>query len=319
MADPYYPRAPPEFDRQVSSYPKLYRPVVSNDDHHHHHGPFVPVPLSDVITEQPIQSYGSQISTGLPVTFGTSSSSRPGQASSMMSPTQIGIPLPGLEILDRIPFLKVHDLGLFSGGSICSPGYRIHNMQGDMVLRGKTDTLFCPFDSKHKSVFIKDLNEEVIFQVKFTPSICECDSEEKRCFAVFSPVYENPFGAVMFEAGQLKYSLKILNALEGETFAVQFLGSSDISIKGADGTIVAIINIQRKRGETLKYTLTFTEEISSANKALFLGCIVTLDLVSCEADCSKCICLSPFLVGCLTILGLTLFSHTATTKTSSIK
>ena len=34
----------------------------------------------------------------------------------------------------------------------------------------------------------------------------------------------------MFEAGQLKYSLKILNALEGETFAVTFIGSSDISV-----------------------------------------------------------------------------------------
>lgn len=71
-------------------------------------------------------------------------------------------------------------VGLLSGGLVCSPGYRIHNMQGDLVLRGKTDTLFCPFDSKHKSVFIKDLNEEVIFQVKFTPSICECDSEVRK-------------------------------------------------------------------------------------------------------------------------------------------
>lgn len=55
--------------------------------------------------------------------------------------------------------------------------------------------------------------------------------QEKRCFAVFSPVFENPFGAILFEAGQLKYSLKILNALEGETFAVQFLGSQDVSVR----------------------------------------------------------------------------------------
>ena len=88
----------------------MYRPIVPNEDHHHHHGPFVPVPLSDVITEQPIQSYGSQISTGLPVTFGTSARSSQA-APAMMSPGTIGIPLPGLEILDRIPFLKVHDLG----------------------------------------------------------------------------------------------------------------------------------------------------------------------------------------------------------------
>lgn len=54
--------------------------------------------------------------------------------------------------------------------------------------------------------------------------------QEKRCFAVFSPVFENPFGAILFEAGQLKYSMKILNALEGETFAVQFLGSQDVSV-----------------------------------------------------------------------------------------
>ena len=39
---------------------------------------------------------------------------------------------------------------------------------------------------------------------------------------------------------------------------------------------MAIINIQKKRGETQKYTLTFTEEISSANKALFIACILTL-------------------------------------------
>lgn len=31
-------------------------------------------------------------------------------------------------------------------------------------------------------------------------------------------------------------------------------------IKGADGSIVAIINIHRKRGEGQKYTLTFMEE-----------------------------------------------------------
>lgn len=57
-----------------------------------------------------------------------------------------------------------------------------------------------------------------------------CAFQEKRCFAVFSPVFENPFGAILFEAGQLKYSMKILNALEGETFAVQFLGSQDVSV-----------------------------------------------------------------------------------------
>jgi hypothetical protein len=54
--------------------------------------------------------------------------------------------------------------------------------------------------------------------------------QEKRCFAVFSPLYDNPFGAILFEAGQLKYSLKILNALEGETFAVQFLSETDVSV-----------------------------------------------------------------------------------------
>jgi hypothetical protein len=43
-------------------------------------------------------------------------------------------------------------------------------------------------------------------------------------------VFENPFGAILFEAGQLKYSLKILNALEAETFAVQYIGSSDITV-----------------------------------------------------------------------------------------
>jgi len=48
---------------------------------------------------------------------------------------------------------------------------------------------------------------------------------------VFSPLYENPFGAILFEAGQIKYSLRIINALEGETFAVQFLSSTDISVK----------------------------------------------------------------------------------------
>lgn len=52
---------------------------------------------------------------------------------------------------------------------------------------------------------------------------------------MFSPVFENPFGAILFEAGQLKYSMKILNALEGETFAVQFLGSQDVSVREENG------------------------------------------------------------------------------------
>ena len=47
---------------------------------------------------------------------------------------------------------------------------------------------------------------------------------------MFSPVFENPFGAILFEAGQLKYSLKILNALEAETYAVQFISPTDITV-----------------------------------------------------------------------------------------
>ena len=48
---------------------------------------------------------------------------------------------------------------------------------------------------------------------------------------MFSPAFENPFGAVIFEAGQIKYSLKILNALEGETFYVHFNNSTaDIGV-----------------------------------------------------------------------------------------
>ncbi|CAL8126950.1 unnamed protein product [Orchesella dallaii] len=219
MTDPYYPRNPavlPDFDRQQGNYAKIYRPEE--------HTSFTSVPMGEVITEQPIQSYGSQISTGMPSNFGR------GGPVQMISP-QIGIPLPGLEVLDRIPSFKIHTAGLLEGHTTCSPGYRIYNLQGELMLNGTSDTLFCPFDSKQKSIYIKDSSEDCIFQVKFTPSICECDSEEKRCFAVFSPVFENPFGAILFEAGQLKYSMKILNALEGETFAVQFLGSQDVSVK----------------------------------------------------------------------------------------
>ncbi len=59
--------------------------------------------MSEVITEQPIQSYGSQISTGMPSNFGRG-------PVTMISP-QIGIPLPGLEILDRIPSFKIQTAG----------------------------------------------------------------------------------------------------------------------------------------------------------------------------------------------------------------
>lgn len=66
---------------------------------------------------------------------------------------------------------------IMDGYTTCSPGYKIFNAQGEQMLRATSDTLFCPFDSKQKSVYVKDSNEDCIFQVKFTPSICECDSE----------------------------------------------------------------------------------------------------------------------------------------------
>lgn len=240
---------------QQGGYGKIYRPGGpgqggSQEGHQdlHQTSSFSSVPPqqmqgvmgTDVITEQPMQTYGSQISTGMSSSggFGRPMSVPPGPpppSSSSMGMTQhpsqiIGVPLPGLEVLDRVPSFKITTAGLLEGHTTCTPGYRIHNLQGELVLNGFSDTLFCPFDSKQKSIYIKDTNEDCIFQLKFTPSICECDSEEKRCFAVFSPVFENPFGAIMFEAGQLKYSMKILNALEGETFAVQFLGSQDVSV-----------------------------------------------------------------------------------------
>lgn len=86
-----------DFDRQQSNYAKLYRPEE------HTSFSSVPVPMSEVITEQPIQSYGSQISTGMPSNFGRG-------PVTMISP-QIGIPLPGLEVLDRIPSFKIHTAG----------------------------------------------------------------------------------------------------------------------------------------------------------------------------------------------------------------
>lgn len=319
MQDPYYGagRAPgghmQEYDsRQQSNYVKLYRPEEQTSS-------FSSVPMGEVITEQPMQSYGSQISTGMSSGFGGRGSAGGGASGSgqgmpgglQMMQAQVGIPLPGLEILEGIPSFKIHTQGLLEGHTSCSPGYKVFNLQGEIMLNGTSDTLFCPFDSKQKNIYLKDSNEDCVFQVKFTPSVCECDSEEKRCFAVFSPVFENPFGAILFEAGQLKYSMKILNALEGETFAVQFLGSQDVSIKGADGSIVAIINIHRKRGEGQRYTLTFMEEVSVANKALFIGCAITLSLVTCESVCSRCICLTPVILACLAILGLSIGSITS--------
>lgn len=39
---------------------------------------------------------------------------------------------------------------------------------------------------------------------------------------------------------------------------------------------MAIINVHRKRGEGQRYTLTFMEEVSAANKALFISTAITL-------------------------------------------
>lgn len=39
---------------------------------------------------------------------------------------------------------------------------------------------------------------------------------------------------------------------------------------------MAIINIHRERCKRPKFTLTLMEEVSTANKALFIGCVITL-------------------------------------------
>jgi len=74
----------------------LYRP----DDHT---SSFSTVPLGEVITEQPMQSYGSQVSSGPPIPYRTPV--MPG-----ISP-QVGFPLPGFEGLDRIPGFKIQNPG----------------------------------------------------------------------------------------------------------------------------------------------------------------------------------------------------------------
>lgn len=82
-----------------------------------------------------------------------------------------------LKLTEISVFYYSHYTGILEGHTTCSPGYKIHNLQGELMLNGTSDTLFCPFDSKQKSIHIKDSNEDCIFQIKFTPSICECDSE----------------------------------------------------------------------------------------------------------------------------------------------
>jgi hypothetical protein len=77
---------------------------------------FVPVSVGGdgggVITEQPLQSYGgSQVSGGglLPATFGRLS--HPHLPQMMSAGGTGGVPLPGFEILDRVPAFKIHTTG----------------------------------------------------------------------------------------------------------------------------------------------------------------------------------------------------------------
>jgi len=70
--------------------------------------------LNEVITEQPLHhnqgGFGSQVSTGQP--FGGGGGSRGGGIPTMMSPGGVGgVPLPGFELLDRIPAFKIHTTG----------------------------------------------------------------------------------------------------------------------------------------------------------------------------------------------------------------
>lgn len=58
-----------------------------------------------------MQSFGSQISSGVPNTF-AGGGSRPNPLPTMMSPQHNnGIPLPGFDILDRMPTFKIHNTG----------------------------------------------------------------------------------------------------------------------------------------------------------------------------------------------------------------
>lgn len=59
-------------------------------------------------------------------------------------------------------------------------------------------------------------------------------------------------------------------------FLQHFFSFNIFQIKGADGSVVAIINIHRERCRRPKFTLTLMEEVSTANKALFIGCVITL-------------------------------------------
>ena len=129
----------PDIDLLSASFAKFFR----NSDglhggfpslHHHH------LASNDVITQQPMQPFGSQISTssaGLP-TFGRPPSLSPpslppqmmnmnslnmnsmnhhhhssqhGQQPMLPHPHTLGIPIQGLEILDSLAFFRIQDAG----------------------------------------------------------------------------------------------------------------------------------------------------------------------------------------------------------------
>jgi hypothetical protein len=90
-----------------------------HSDQNEHSFSNVPLGGGEVITEQPTMqggggSFGSQISTGIPNNFGGGGGGggRPPPLPPMMSPQlSQGIPLPGFDILDRIPVFKIHNTG----------------------------------------------------------------------------------------------------------------------------------------------------------------------------------------------------------------
>lgn len=140
-----------DFDRQQSNYAKLYRPEE--------HTSFTSVPMGEVITEQPIQSYGSQISTGMPSNFGR------GGPATMMSP-QIGIPLPGLEVLERIPSFKIHSAG--KQQKIINREKRVYKTFSlFFIMRALSHVLF--FSTRNKEFFSKE-GEKSICENNYLPA-----------------------------------------------------------------------------------------------------------------------------------------------------